>query len=92
MNLGLLIAIISSLALVVALYGILIEWRQYRAGQSIMTLLVSLLLLTSYILVARLVDRSIREFIANILGTGLLLAVWFIGTVMIKERFFRKEK
>lgn len=89
MNIVLLYVLVGSLAAVIALYGAMIPWRRYRAGQSIMALLSALLLLSGYIIVARLVDPTVRSVIANILASLLILAIWFIGAVMVKERFFQ---
>jgi len=91
MSVELLYVLIGSIAIVLAYYGIFTKWYRHRAGHSQFWLFVALLSLAGYIMFAKNVGQPERGIVANILCTGLIIAVWFMGGVMIRERI-RKGK
>lgn len=88
----LVVILFVSLLGVIGLYAVFTRWRATPVGWSLMTLLTSFAALVGFTLVARFfADRALMYSLYNILLVALVLAVWFVGAVMGKERFGRRE-
>ncbi|QWY81933.1 holin [Arthrobacter phage Sicarius2] len=88
----LVVALFVALLLVIGFYATFARWRDYLAGWSLMTLLVSFALLVGFTLFARFfADRALMYSLYNILLVVLISAVLFIGGVMAYERFAVRE-
>ena len=92
MNIVLLNILVWSVVAIVAFYGVTTRWWRHKSGQSLFGVLGALMILLIYVLFIRYVEQPTRMIIANILVSLLIGASWYMLYVMVKERYFRKDK